>query len=92
MSETKHKPGPWRASVESSDDFGHCLNVRSASSRIASVVSNKDADARLIAAAPDLLEALKAIASGLTNGQIERGETFQSIARAAIAKARVRED
>ncbi len=31
-----------------------------------------------------LLAALKNIAMGLTNGQIERGETFQTIAQAAI--------
>lgn len=44
--------------------------------------------AHLIASAPALLEALEAIERGLTNGQKDRGESFQSIARAAIAKAK----
>lgn len=33
-----------------------------------------------------LAEALRCIDRGLTNGQKERGETFQSIARAALAR------
>jgi hypothetical protein len=35
----------------------------------------------------ELLEALQSIARGPTNGQIERGESAESIARAAIQKA-----
>jgi hypothetical protein len=50
-------------------------------------ISENMANARLMAAAPDMFDALKAIVSGLTNGQRERGETLQTIAQAAIVKA-----
>ena len=43
--------------------------------------------AALLAQAPAMYAALDTIARGLTNGQIERGETFQDIARAAIRAA-----
>ena len=62
---SKHTPGSWVWSNEASDSFGHTLNVRRKlterypGERIASVVSNNQADACLIAAAPELLEAAK---------------------------------
>ena len=40
--------------------------------------------------APIFFEALVAISRGLTNGQKKRRETFQSIARAALAEAKER--
>lgn len=40
----------------------------------------------LLARVRELEEALMAISRGLTNGQKERGETFQTIARAALAR------
>ena len=45
------------------------------------------ANARLIAAAPDLLEALELIAKGYDEGQSLSGTNCADIARAAIAKA-----
>jgi hypothetical protein len=73
----KHTPGPWsineRAQVVAADG-GHIAYVE-----CAPVIAN----ARLVAAAPELLEALQLIA------QTDPGAllSMRSIARAAIAKA-----
>lgn len=78
-----HTPGPW--TLQPIGDETEC-NILGARRELVATVS--DNDACLIAASPELLEALEAISKGLTNGQKERGETLQSIARAAIAKAK----
>ena len=65
-----HTPGPWR--TEGADHFGdHTIDQEGGSLAIAAVVSNLreedevSANACLIAAAPDLLEAAKALTSAL---------------------------
>jgi hypothetical protein len=60
MSATKYTPGPW--SFE--DESPHINKVRSQGDIIAQVIGDSpeaDANARLIAAAPDMLEALEAV-------------------------------
>jgi len=63
MSEAKHTPGPWEAcDVGDYGDYdGRCRVILGDDLRIAVVLGDHDeskANARLIAAAPDLLEAL----------------------------------
>lgn len=54
MEKSKHTPGPWRTVT---DDINHWVEVNN---RIIMVTGpNGQANARLIAAAPDLLEALR---------------------------------
>lgn len=80
-------PGPWKW-------VGFYLEGPSAEEVISGdevIVSNPD-DARLIAAAPELLEALKEIASyepnGIDSGSLSEDiREMRTIARAAIAKA-----
>ena len=84
----KHTLGPWTAEPNYEDEgFFNVWRDEGGSGFTVAEGIGVEANARLIAAAPDLLEALQAIERGLTNGQKERGETFQTIARAAIAKA-----
>lgn len=82
-----HTPGPWeRPTVASNKVFADGVEICRA---------NRVANARLIAAAPDLLQALQAIADKLrdpTDGHYQYGpseyfEQLEVIARAAIAKA-----
>lgn len=107
---TQHTPGPWTIDVwdySHANPPRKELNVQSATLLLATVawdegkenpftVQNEtaQANARLIAAAPDLLEALQEIAErGLVEGYNSadalrlRLVATQSIARAAIAKA-----
>ena len=97
MSETKktqHTPGPWRASSQ-------CI-VEPTNATVAITMANacdsveqRDANARLIAAAPDLLEALKDLldraerqaAGMLVEASCEVWYAHRDAARAAIAKA-----
>lgn len=85
----QHTPGPWVA------DFGETTSVRlSDGSRVATVnhlrlhgrvaASEAAANARLIEAAPEMLEALEGYISDCTNDECERCIK----ARAAIAKVR----
>ena len=89
----KHTPGPWRTFVW--NEFAGEAVI----SHVTVITDNKDiakfsrwtdevmANARLIAAAPDLLEALEMLAAvdfG-ADGSVERGAL---LARIAIAKAR----
>lgn len=105
----QHTPGPWRIGGDVMRDGGPCLDIMADVNgcRVASVPrppvnsSNEfrgaiqDANARLIAAAPDLVAALREIAKG--EGAFNRDplthaentiENMKSIARAALAKAR----
>lgn len=89
---TTHTPGPWEVSegrgfrsIKASDG-GHVI-----ASDQGEFTGNWEANARLIAAAPDLLEAAKHTLSVLegTGTKIEGRENFIGIPalRAAIAKA-----
>jgi len=88
---SKYTPGPWRTTG---------LNVRSGDALVAVVVDQwayektpepeKNANARLIAAAPDLLEALKTMVRAFhTYAPKTEGAEYNCVidARAIIAKA-----
>lgn len=82
----KHTPGPWSLSPGRStrvdlidDKNGHAVG------EIVWVDARKPADARLIAAAPDMLEALEEIMKTIAGCQTE---FYYQLARAAIAKAK----
>ncbi len=87
---TKHTPGPWTVALGVSpvDTVWDAEGEH----KIASFISapsrdwqEQDANARLIAAAPDLLAALAEIAKG--SATLQRAQ-IHSIARAASAKAK----
>ena len=105
--ESKHTPGPWvirrGASVADSDGFGvaACGGYYNSEIDPADLLKIQAANARLIAAAPDMLAALDEIDSGICKemSAIEAGEYsigqvvdllvyLQNTARAAIAKAK----
>ena len=84
---SKHTPGPWAIYVNAPSD----IVIRKMSKdgyELCSIarVSSGYANARLIAAAPELLEALQKIA-GNTYDEWTNGAEAARIARAAIAKA-----
>ncbi len=83
---SKHTPGPWRYMA------GTHSHYDSEGKAIARVYgprgidcSRRDANARLIASAPELLEALKAV-QAFIEGEPDAVEPF-GLVRAAIAKA-----
>ena len=101
--EAKHTPGPWEASIQRSKDgrdlgwIVEHVNGRIGWASLAYAHTNKEADeadpareanARLIAAAPELLEALKAVTSTemFLPDHPQRQASYKA-ARAAIAKA-----
>ena len=92
---TQHTPGPWHVS---NDMYGvGNLLVAGVTASNAEPIANcgigktGKANARLIAAAPDLLALLQRIAEGdVMAGDFNHAETvheYQKLARAAIAKA-----
>lgn len=86
---TQHTPGPWEL-VKQEDDF----EIKHKVYFIGSVYDfnqfpENEANARLIAAAPDLLEALEYMIEEATSGQFSNpSEEEIQKARAAIAKAK----
>ena len=99
MADAKHTSGPWSFSPQKGKP-GHCHMAQvwnSAGDALAQIEPTPDeavatADARLIAAAPDLLEALKGIVAdddaGVSlNDQRARWSDRMSAAKAAILKA-----
>lgn len=105
MSETKHTPGPWRYGAPwDKPNGGRTIFGRHVDEYIADVYAGHHADdsvdgprgeanARLIAAAPDLLAALEAYVAGDFEAQgstlaAQRHNARRDAARAAIAKAR----
>jgi hypothetical protein len=81
MKTTKHTPGPWRIGALES---GQAAVDSASGAEVTGWVSIPDA--RLIAAAPDMLEALEELC--LTFEAIVGGELITAKARAAIKKAR----
>ena len=67
--ETKHTPGPWRATRDQDSRGNHCWRIDAPSVSLLAVLTYQNAgaraegiaDAHLIAAAPDLLAALEAV-------------------------------
>lgn len=89
MSEAKHTPGPWRGDCEI---IGNS-RVVATTAWCSGFKEEDEANARLIAAAPDLLAALKRITAGLSDAEdlraLIKGDEVKQ-ARAAIAKAEPR--
>lgn len=92
MTQFKGTPGPWRVSEKRGDliDIRHENNEPGAMSlNLAQVVARQswlkeaEANARLIAAAPELLEALQLI----MNGDFYMPKESADVAKLAIAKA-----
>ncbi|WP_139384302.1 hypothetical protein [Bosea thiooxidans] len=90
MSEAKHTPGPWRAELQTTNYRSGAKTLcitKDCDTGVAQTIAQivgidaRQANARLIAAAPELLEALEDICDTLG----ECGMTVK--ARAAIAKA-----
>ncbi|MFO0447419.1 MAG: hypothetical protein ACK52I_01800 [Pseudomonadota bacterium] len=88
MSETKHTPGPWKRSYR---------NITANGVIVARVLpaeggpEQEAANARLIAAAPDLLAACEAVERWWNEHAIEgtpETDAFCTLARAAIAAAK----
>lgn len=88
---TKHTPGPW-SYTSRGDIIGNGCSLALVKSSAAIVSEEQDkANARLIAAAPDLLAELQEMAEVLNSGIICRIEPDSAKAakiRAAIAKAK----
>lgn len=95
---TEHTPGPWEAYKTSPTD-SHGWGVAAGSRGCITCSVAHEADARLIAAAPDLLAALEAWGQAVTSADGRLLTFFPGIvenavaeahdaARAAIAKAR----
>lgn len=77
---SEHTPGPWK--IRAYKDRGFAIDFNEDQEQIVDFVY-EEADAHLIAAAPDLLEALEAVVRVADRATVEF-----DMARAAIAKAR----
>lgn len=88
MNTTQHTPGPWY--LDAHDERGWFLLSESGPDIMAEPFDCADADARLIAAAPDLLSALEGMLEHADMGEINDEDTLEAVnaARAAIAKAK----
>lgn len=86
---SKHTPGPWFYEEGMTRDRLHPF-VKAADGRVicSCRTDNKHANARLIAAAPDLLETLEAIVDFEAGPDFSRWARIVQRAESAIAKAR----
>jgi len=90
MLKLNHTPGPWRNESYGTPVFGSDgslvaagIGIRAASEHVCTVYSkNADANARLIAAAPELLEALKCLRDAF-----KHKDYWENVADIVIAKA-----
>jgi hypothetical protein len=93
---SKHTKGPWKASKRGAytDYDGNSVVILGDDMRVAVVHHHGDrsstANARLIAAAPEMLEALERCLGYIERDETTHGRNFPegNVARAAIAKAR----
>lgn len=93
MSDSKHTPGPWAYRMSGEDCCDFEVYAGEGAGSIDTVAGEygieSEADARLIAASPDLLEAAVKALNFIANTETELGITLDSgdALRAAIAKA-----
>ena len=93
MDETRHTPGPWYVLADSlrigrrSDYVPALVVVADCRVAVGASVAESQANARLIAAAPDLLAALEVIGIMGAHSDCAGCSDAAAIARAAIAKA-----
>lgn len=98
MSGVKHTRGPWEAhkTIEAHDGMPECWQIDAEHDAVCTTqfcyAPNTEANARLIASAPDLLEALAVLVTDCS--QIWSEAEFPALkqARAAIARARGEQD
>jgi hypothetical protein len=88
----KHTPGKWFAH-HWGDDNSRPIAIQSVRldgvSLIGQIESNKMADARLIAAAPEMLEALKRILPSAIAYEMDNSDHFDEDGRIAFAEATI---
>jgi hypothetical protein len=86
MKHAKHTPGPWinlsNLIVYDSDDGGPFRSICQMNE------NNNEANARLVAAAPELLDALDQLVDLMWFGSREELEEIEKYARAVLAKSR----
>ena len=96
MSETKHTPGPWKASYDRYERKHSFVGDGMWFGKISWTVTSdrNEADARLIAAAPELLDALQHLSDvyehiwvKMSDGEMAIVRGAWEVAAAAIAKA-----
>lgn len=88
MTDTQHTPGPWRAEWVPKGQrpwVGRIAEGRWAALACGKTDEEAEANARLIAAAPELLAALQAVADYWAGGDVPAD--IDAAMRAAIAKA-----
>jgi hypothetical protein len=100
MKDNKFTPGPWIIGEKTSEDNIHCLKISSRNNTLVDIrhgyTDEVEANARLIAAAPELLEALEKSALLLDHAGRELDDTsvgdeiqdFLKQITVAIAKAK----
>ena len=94
---SKYTPGPWKAIPGCDNEHGVTDHIAIFGdgwhiARVWGDAANPDADARLIAAAPEMRETLNRIMSAAGNPDAAEGcRIIIAIAQAAIAKAEGRE-
>lgn len=91
MTPTQHTPGPWETCTTNSEQVYAANGLRVADCHCDGQEDDmsseqEEANARLIKAAPDMLEALAFIADDIEEG-VRASGAWHRIARAAIAKA-----
>lgn len=85
---TSHTPGPWTYGYNGA--YGYCITTRGGTHIATSILYKKDggeANARLIAAAPELLSALQALCDAQQHGDVASWANEWDAAYAAISKA-----
>lgn len=100
MKDFKGTPGPWRFDEQTTlsggpvfyiaqdDNAKYTPNYSDVSQTCSGELKHiQKANAQLIAAAPDLLEALQSIIELQTRGYVVLGDKYTDMARAAISKA-----
>jgi hypothetical protein len=85
----KHTPGPWVQTCESIDPDWHIVTTKGGAI-VANVFAPQSSNARLIAAAPDMLEALRAVAQWVDQRTETHPADAWDMVQAAIAKAEIK--